>query len=127
MLFSWWRGKKDVQEDLKKLTEQLKRLESTLEISLKNNQTPPIHIEHLTIDNPKLENLVFRMDSLDVEEISGSLNLGNNFGVKEVSNKSHRAIKTKKSATSPDKKANFHKFTKTASGFRLNMDRKNEW
>lgn len=126
MLFAWWKGRKNIQEDLKTLTNQIQKLEHTVEIHLKNNETPPIHIEHLTIENPKLESLVFRMDSLDVEEISGSLNLGNNFGVKV--NKHHDANKKKakrKKSPSPSK-TETKTFTKTDSGFRLHMNSKNE-
>jgi len=39
-----------------------------------------ITIEHLQMERPVLEQLAFQLDSLDIKELSGSLNLGNNFG-----------------------------------------------
>ncbi|NEW07183.1 hypothetical protein GK047_14335 [Paenibacillus sp. SYP-B3998] len=41
---------------------------------------PEIRIDTLHIHQPVLENLTFRLDQLDIKELSGSLNLGNNFG-----------------------------------------------
>lgn len=43
-----------------------------------------ITIEHLQMEQPILEQLAFRLDSLDIKELSGSLNLGNNFGSAET-------------------------------------------
>lgn len=34
----------------------------------------------------QFEQLVFRLDSIDIDELSGSLNLGNNFGTDAVRN-----------------------------------------
>lgn len=39
-----------------------------------------VTVESLHVDQATLENLTFRLDSLDIQELSGSLNLGNNFG-----------------------------------------------
>ncbi|TXK82542.1 hypothetical protein [Paenibacillus sp. N3.4] len=44
---------------------------------------PDIYIDSLHIHQPVLENLTFRLDQLDIKELSGSLNLGNNFGAKQ--------------------------------------------
>jgi hypothetical protein len=46
---------------------------------------PEIRIDTLHIHQPVLENLSFRLDQLDIKELSGSLNLGNNFGAKPSS------------------------------------------
>lgn len=45
-------------------------------------QQPQIQIENVHIHQPVLEKLEFRLDALDIEQLSGSLNLGNNFGAK---------------------------------------------
>lgn len=58
---------------IRKLEEQLNRAAATV---------PEIRIETLHIHQPVLENLTFRLDQLDIHELSGSLNLGNNFGTK---------------------------------------------
>ncbi|MBD0379820.1 hypothetical protein [Paenibacillus sedimenti] len=59
---------------------RLKKLEEHL-ASL-TEKRPEIRIDTLHIHQPVLENLTFRLDQLDIKELSGSLNLGNNFGAK---------------------------------------------
>jgi hypothetical protein len=54
-----------------------------------------IHIENLNVHDPVLENLTFRLDKLDIKELSGALNMGNNFGV-EVKEKPKSKEKIKK-------------------------------
>lgn len=62
------------------LEQRLRRLEEQLaDLSAKH---PRIHIDNLHVHQPVLENLTFRLDHLDIKELSGSLNLGNNFGAK---------------------------------------------
>ncbi|MBU9712327.1 hypothetical protein [Evansella tamaricis] len=39
-----------------------------------------ITVENIDIKDPVLESLTFQLDSVDVKELSGALNLGNNFG-----------------------------------------------
>ncbi|HEX7057928.1 MAG TPA: hypothetical protein VF260_12145 [Bacilli bacterium] len=78
----WFRTNKEVAEQnrsFRDLTVKLELLERTLQ-SVQRPSEYHIHIESLTVDKPVLEQLVFRLDSLDIQEISGSLNLGNNFG-----------------------------------------------
>ncbi|HET7578048.1 MAG TPA: hypothetical protein VFK33_02120 [Bacillales bacterium] len=38
-------------------------------------------IKDLTLDHPVVEKLTFHLDKLQLKEVSGALNLGNNFGV----------------------------------------------
>ncbi|TCP28901.1 hypothetical protein EV207_11423 [Scopulibacillus darangshiensis] len=40
-----------------------------------------ITIEKIDVNDPVIDNLTFRLDTLDVKDLSGALNLGNNFGV----------------------------------------------
>lgn len=40
-----------------------------------------VNIERVYLQNPTLERLEFGLESLDIKELSGALNLGNNFGV----------------------------------------------
>ncbi|OAS17138.1 spore germination protein GerPC [Paenibacillus oryzisoli] len=62
------------------LEQRLRKLEEQLaDLSAKH---PRIHIDNLHVHQPVLENLTFRLDQLDIKELSGSLNLGNNFGAK---------------------------------------------
>jgi hypothetical protein len=43
-----------------------------------------IHVDTIHVDSVSLERLMFRLGHLDIEELSGSLNLGNNFGSRVV-------------------------------------------
>lgn len=65
---------------VQQLEKRLKKLEE--EISNLTAKHPQIHIDTLHVHQPVLENLTFRLDHLDIKELSGSLNLGNNFGAK---------------------------------------------
>lgn len=62
------------------LERRLKKLEE--ELSHLTSKHPQIHIDNVHIHQPVLDNLTFRLDALDIKELSGSLNLGNNFGTK---------------------------------------------
>lgn len=95
---------KELYKKLKSLEEAVQKLE---ERSIEYN----INIEKLDIQ--KLENLTFHLDSLDIEELSGSLNLGNNFGVKtnkdcdaifRTKTKAKNKIKKDNSAVKPEEK-----------------------
>ncbi|MDQ0890834.1 TolA-binding protein [Paenibacillus sp. V4I9] len=67
-------------QHVQQLERRLRKLEEELaDLTAKH---PKIHIETLHIHQPVLENLTFRLDQLDIKELSGSLNLGNNFGAK---------------------------------------------
>ncbi|WP_171051879.1 hypothetical protein [Alteribacter natronophilus] len=48
----------------------------------KKKDVADIHIEihKLVLEDFRLEDLTFRLDSLDIKDLSGTLNLGNNFG-----------------------------------------------
>ncbi|MZQ83593.1 hypothetical protein GQF01_15880 [Paenibacillus sp. 5J-6] len=65
---------------VQQLEKRLKKLED--ELSNLTAKHPQIHIDTLHVHQPVLENLTFRLDHLDIKELSGSLNLGNNFGAK---------------------------------------------
>lgn len=68
------------QQTVHLLEQRLRKLEDQLaDLSAKH---PRIHIDNLHVHQPVLENLTFRLDQLDIKELSGSLNLGNNFGAK---------------------------------------------
>jgi len=67
-------------QHVQQLERRLRKLEE--EIADLAAKHPKIHIDTLHIHQPVLENLTFRLDQLDIKELSGSLNLGNNFGAK---------------------------------------------
>lgn len=88
MKFLFGFGKKSKTEMMyKELAAQLKEINSRLrsmEESIEQQATkvPHISIQTVHIHQPVLKSLEFKLDELDIENLSGSLNLGNNFGVK---------------------------------------------
>jgi len=69
-----------MDERFQDLNLRFSKIEQSLE-QLRNNTTT-ITIENVHIHQPVLEKMEYRLDSLDIEQLSGSLNLGNNFGAK---------------------------------------------
>ncbi|UCZ53970.1 hypothetical protein LGQ02_04080 [Bacillus shivajii] len=59
------------------LEQQIARLQETLQ--QKEKVDVYIEIHHLNLEHFDLADLSFRLDSLDIKELSGTLNLGNNF------------------------------------------------
>ena len=70
----------EANERWKELDERYRRLEEALDRL--NARFPQVTIENVHIHQPVLEKLEFRLDGLDIEHLSGSLNLGNNFGAR---------------------------------------------
>ncbi|MFZ5985641.1 MAG: hypothetical protein ACOYWZ_00745 [Bacillota bacterium] len=78
------RAKSQDIEDLflKKIDERLKKLEEIIDKFSRKQPEYQININNLEVHNLELKELVFRLDNLDIKELSGALNMGNNFGVK---------------------------------------------
>lgn len=85
---------------------QIARMQQTLEELAGRSTT--ITIEHVEVHQPVIEKMEYRLDSLDIEQLSGSLNLGNNFGAKL------HADQARSKADSPGAKVE-----STPSGFRV--------
>ncbi|MFD0697861.1 hypothetical protein ACFQZT_27690 [Paenibacillus sp. GCM10027628] len=103
---------------IKKLEEHLANL---------TEKRPEIRIDTLHIHQPVLENLTFRLDQLDIKELSGSLNLGNNFGAKpdgkheavDAAMKKASQVKENKPATAQESSDNSASGTeRTSTGYR---------
>ncbi|MCD5325723.1 MULTISPECIES: hypothetical protein [Pontibacillus] len=77
----WFQSKKnkELEKKILELELEIRRLKSNEYVPEKVTKEYHFHIEHIDIHNPKLDDLSFRLDSLDIEELSGSLNMGNNF------------------------------------------------
>lgn len=71
----------DIRARLDEMENRFSRVEESLNRP-EARQQPQIQIENVHIHQPVLEKLEFRLDALDIEQLSGSLNLGNNFGTK---------------------------------------------
>ncbi|WP_274362170.1 hypothetical protein [Paenibacillus thermotolerans] len=130
---SWFRKKrqpepekwKEIDLRLQSLDAHYKRIEETIErLAAKS---PQIIIENVHIHQPVLEKMEYRLDSLDIEQLSGSLNLGNNFGTKMGSgdakepsypNQKPSAPASKTAASSPTPSAE-PAVQQTPSGYRV--------
>ncbi|GMA55578.1 hypothetical protein C7445_102177 [Alicyclobacillus sacchari] len=75
-----------------------------------SKHTVQVTVQHLHVDQVALQELLFRVDSFDIDELSGTLNFGNNFGVGSPS--SHGK---KKQPSSPSGIA------QTGTGFRVSL------
>lgn len=75
------------------LIQQLFQKITQLEQSINQLSKPIIEqvtIEKMIVQNPVLENIEFSLDKIDVKELSGALNIGNNIGVTVDKQKSTR-------------------------------------
>jgi DNA repair exonuclease SbcCD ATPase subunit len=72
---------------IEELEEKIKKLEDIIDSMSKIPPQYYINIEKLVVNDPVLENLTFQLDKLDIKDLSGNLNLGNNFGVKTKEDK----------------------------------------
>ncbi|MBD2862068.1 hypothetical protein [Paenibacillus oceani] len=88
-MFKWFaqRGKPapdprgSADHELARLERQIERLEQTVRLLANETRKQNIVVRQLNVHHPVVENVTFRLDALDIEELSGSLNLGNNFDV----------------------------------------------
>lgn len=96
---------------LTELYKKVQQLEKAVDILTEKSTAYNINIEKLDVQ--KLENLTFHLDSLDIDELSGSLNIGNNFGLKQEKdfsgifrskNRAVAKVNKKVKSASPDKK-----------------------
>jgi hypothetical protein len=88
-----------LREILKKITvieEEVEKLKSK----------PEYHINVEKLDVQQLENMIFHLDTLDIKDLSGTLNIGNNFDSKKTACKtmgnSSKKGKNKKSDSSKE-------------------------
>ncbi len=125
-----WKSRATHKDDrfYREMKTKLEQLEKAVD---RSNQRPAeyhVSIEHLHVDRPVLEQLLFRLDRLDVDEISGSLNLGNNFGTASNRQMDERSMEDGDQQEKPqqnEKKASKGKkepgMDKTHSGFRFRL------
>ncbi len=77
--------KKDIVQDSEILpgdiSNRLKKIEEALEALSKRPVEYVYKIDKVDIHNPILKELTFSLDKLDIKDLSGALNLGNNFGI----------------------------------------------
>ena len=77
------RTRKSKQATLSEILLTLKGIEDNLATMNKvASARTEITVENLHVNQANLERLNFRLDALEIQELSGALNLGNNFGIK---------------------------------------------
>ena len=87
VMFNWHSGQEKSapasrdEHDVSRLASKIEQLEQALLQLAKETRKQSIVVRQLHINHPVVENVTFRLDALDIEELSGSLNLGNNFDV----------------------------------------------
>ncbi|UFJ41544.1 hypothetical protein LOK74_03145 [Brevibacillus humidisoli] len=91
-----------LREILKRLHHMEQRLEELANQPLRHDHY--VHIEQTTVHQPVLEQLTFRLDQLQVDELSGTLNIGNNFGLSSSSDPSSQSGQSKQSGLQKAKK-----------------------
>ncbi|WP_281974501.1 hypothetical protein [Halobacillus litoralis] len=81
MFFFKKRPKPSVNVD--ELYKEITKLKKTIQEMSGNEKNIEyhFHFDQVDIHEPTLEQLTFQLDRLDIEELSGALNMGNNFGV----------------------------------------------
>jgi hypothetical protein len=78
----WFKRNAETRNALKNIEKRMAALENALTRLVEAEPSLEIRIENLDVRDPVIENLTFKFDKLDVKEVSGALNLGNNFGVR---------------------------------------------
>ncbi|WP_051318182.1 hypothetical protein [Cohnella thermotolerans] len=117
----------DLLREIRGRIEEIESRFGRMEERLKRSETQPqIRIDNVHIHQPVLEKLEFRLDALDIEQLSGSLNLGNNFGAKMTEGR--EAAPKPQPPSSPqggktDSNPSPEGLRRTPSGFRWNNRR----
>ncbi|WP_123041068.1 hypothetical protein [Cohnella candidum] len=116
----------ELKTQIREMNVRFHRLEENLERL--NGKFPQVTIENVHIHQPVLEKLEFRLDALDIEQLSGSLNLGNNFGARTAPERG--SVKSTAEKGKPGEAGGenvspqeFPGLERTPSGFRLNNRR----
>ncbi|TMV52170.1 hypothetical protein FE783_04290 [Paenibacillus mesophilus] len=86
-MFNWLQGRGKTaavsshEAQTSRLEQKIELLEQTVRQLASETRKQSVVVRQLHIHHPVVENVTFRLDALDIEELSGSLNLGNNFDV----------------------------------------------
>ncbi|MGG3470310.1 hypothetical protein ABES02_22845 [Neobacillus pocheonensis] len=114
--------KRQKENNINSLIEtKLDRIIELLEKSQKESGEKNIQFDHVQIEY--LENIVFRLDNIEIDELSGKLIIGNNIGsTEDLAEPLVLKIdkeKAKKEAMSDTTSFNQEKIVKTPKGFRV--------
>ncbi|MFK9090336.1 hypothetical protein [Bacillus salipaludis] len=103
------------------ISTKLDRIIELLEQQKKESEGTNIHFDHVHIEH--LENIIFRLDNIEIDELSGKLSIGNNIhGTEDLTNTLIQKINkenAKKEAMSDTSSPHDAKMTKTPKGYRF--------
>lgn len=77
----FFKRRREPEVNVDQLYKEIKALRQTIEHMQGKHVEYHVHFDQVDIHDPKLEQLTFQLDQLDIDELSGALNMGNNFGV----------------------------------------------
>lgn len=87
----------ELLQTIQALQTRINQLEHTLG-QLSRPVIEHVTVERMYVQNPILERLEFALDQIDIKELSGALNVGNNFGVqvepKRVKKQDNTSVRT---------------------------------
>lgn len=93
---------REIKGLLKQIEEKLEQLDKKVTSLTEHPAVYQIKIQQIDMHQPVLNELTFRLDNLDIKELSGALNIGNNFG---IGKKMHLHEKNAKIASKKSKQA----------------------
>lgn len=71
-----------IELQINEIVKQLHQVQDHLHWLTKSlQQMGNIQVQKLILNHPHLENLIYQMERLEIKEVSGTLNVGNNFGL----------------------------------------------
>lgn len=121
-MISWFRRRTSQSQTTQQLSDKIDRLESSIKQFAHKSSEIHIHIHQLDIHQPVLEQLTFRLDQLDIDELSGSLNIGNNLGVQTPRQHTSKNSPPKTEGSSSIKSQSGIKMSSNQSGFSIHYN-----
>lgn len=80
----------DLESKIERLTTLFNKMNDT------RHQVVHYHIKTLEIQNAQIEKLNYHLDSIGIEQLSGTLNIGNNFDAKQPKSIDNTTLKNEK-------------------------------
>ncbi|MBM7656184.1 hypothetical protein [Neobacillus cucumis] len=117
------KSEKEIREGNKLNTDILTKLDRIIEL-LEQQQTETsmrnIHFDSVQIDH--LENIIFRLDKIEVDELSGKLIIGNNINTtSDIADVLKKELNPDKESSSEKSTIGSNKITNTTKGFRFHL------
>lgn len=109
-----------LQSEIRELLVKVNQLEEKVQAWALTK--PEIKIENFYVQNPTLESLTFKLDSLTIKELSGALNLGNNFGLEPPDGTKPDIPKSKLQTPPPQGETEEPRFSRTSKGYKVRVE-----